>query len=120
IPNQSQHAQAGPQMPSLAADAPAGNTTATAAAVVPPAPTSFSTPSRQQPSPSSDSGFAVRASNDVEIGDSQPDDVSKAPQGRIIHVKDLSHIRSLVKADILSGSDTSTLNDAPLQQMKYD
>lgn len=120
IPNQSQHAQTGTQMPSLAADAPAGNPTAMAPAAVPPAPTSSSTPSRQQPSPSSDSGFAVRASNDVEIGDSHRDDASKPPQGRVIHVKDLSHIRSLVKADLLSGSDAGILNDAPLQQMKYD
>lgn len=123
IPNQSQHAQAGTQMPSLATDAPEGNLTAmapAAPAAAPPAPTSSSTPSRQQPSPSSDSGFAVRASNDVEIGDSHRDDASKPPQGRVIHVKDLSHIRSLVKADLLSGSDAGILNDAPLQQMKYD
>lgn len=91
-----------------------------AAAVVPYASTSSSTPSRQQPSPSSDSGFAVGASNDVEIGDCHQNDASKPPQGRIIHVKDLSHIRSLVKADLLSGSEAGILNDAPLQQMKYD
>lgn len=101
------------------------NSTAPAPAVMLPASTSSSMPPRrQQPSPSSDSGFAAGTSDhDVEISDYRPggDDASKSPpQGRVIHVRDLSHIQSLVKADLLSGSDAGILNDAPLQQMKYD
>lgn len=112
-------------MPPSASNTTTNNPAATASAVMPPAATSSSTqPRPQQPSPSSDSGFAAGTSeNDVEISDYQPggDNTSQpAPQGRVIHVKDLSHIQSLVKADLLSGSDAGILNDAPLQQMKYD
>ena len=112
-------------MPPSASDTATNNSTATAPAVMPPAAAPSSTPPHcQQPSPSSDSGFAAGASdNDVEIRDYRPGDDNtspSAPPGRVIHVRDLSHIQSLVKADLLSGSDAGILNDAPLQQMKYD
>lgn len=112
-------------MPSSASDTVTNNSTATAPAVMPPAVPAAATPPRgQQPSPSSDRGFAAETTeNDVEISDYRPggDNTSQsAPQGRVIHVRDLSHIQSLVKADLLSGSDGGILNDAPLQQMKYD
>lgn len=119
IPNRSENAHAGPPMPPIATERPTNPPVATAAAIMPPAAASSTSPRRQQPSPSSDSGFAAgNSDNDVDIGDYA--EASKPPQGRIIHVRDLSHIQSLVKADLLSGSDAGILNDAPLQQMKYD
>ncbi|MBE3047464.1 hypothetical protein IMZ48_34120 [Candidatus Bathyarchaeota archaeon] len=127
IPRHSQNAQSGPQMPPAATDTAVGSSTAPAPAAMPSATSSSTPPRGQQPSPSSDSGFtAGTPANDVEIsdypqGDPQGDDSSNAaPEGRVIHIRDLSHIQSLVKADLLSGSDAGILNDAPLQQMKYD
>jgi len=37
-----------------------------------------------------------------------------------IHVRDLAHIQSLAKADLLTATGPGILNDPPLQQMKYE
>ncbi|KAF6823525.1 PHO85 cyclin-6 [Colletotrichum musicola] len=43
------------------------------------------------------------------------------PQGQTtIHVRDLAHIHSLAKADMLTGTGPGIVDDPPLQQMKYE
>ncbi|KAI8956488.1 cyclin-domain-containing protein [Daldinia sp. FL1419] len=79
------------------------------------APTSSTpTPTQQQPSPDSDSYKSptphVRADN------------TPAPlQGHTVYVRDLAHIQSLARADLMNGGNgPGILNDPPLQAMKYE
>ncbi|KAI5859629.1 cyclin-domain-containing protein [Durotheca rogersii] len=88
----------------------ASETQSTAAAV-----TSFTpTPTRQQPSPDSDSYGSPPPR-------AQPDDAAASPQGKTIYVRDLAHIQSLARADLMNGGNgPGILNDTPLQAMKYE
>lgn len=41
-------------------------------------------------------------------------------QQTIIHIRDLAHVQSLARADMRAGHGPDSLNDPPLQQMKYE
>ncbi|KAJ0349952.1 hypothetical protein COL154_005372 [Colletotrichum chrysophilum] len=72
---------------------------------------------QQQPSPASD-GDAIAAPSYPMSNTSSP---RQQPQGQTtIHVRDLAHIQSLAKADMVTGNGPGILNDPPLQQMKYE
>jgi PHO85 cyclin-6/7 len=43
-----------------------------------------------------------------------------SPVGQVIQIRDLAHIQSLARADLVTGNGPGILNDPPLQQMKYD
>ena len=67
------------------------------------------------PSPASDSGAAWTSAHDDLSSSSPP------PQTQTtIRVRDLAHIQSLARADLLSGNGPGILNDPPLQAMKYE
>ncbi|KAL7628528.1 cyclin-like protein interacting with PHO85 [Parahypoxylon ruwenzoriense] len=88
----------------------ASETQSTASAVT----SSTPTPTQQQPSPDSDSyrSPAPRA---------HADNVSTPEQGHTVHVRDLAHIQSLARADLMNGGNgPGILNDPPLQAMKYE
>ncbi|KAF9760935.1 hypothetical protein IL306_004042 [Fusarium sp. DS 682] len=71
--------------------------------------------SAQQPSPASDDFQIPNPSYPLSSASSQP------PEQTVIHIRDLTHIRELASADLLSGNGGSgILNDPPLQQMKYE
>lgn len=69
---------------------------------------------RQQPSPESNSSSSPTAAT--------PAYNASAPQrGHTIVVRDLAHIQSLARADLMNGGDgPGILNDPPLQAMKYE
>lgn len=123
IPSQSstQNVQLGSHMASLIREAPV---IGPATAVMPP--TAHSSSHHQQPSPSSDSGFAVNAAyKDVGIDDdylhgSGQNSFKESPLPQTIHVRDLSHVQSLARAEVLPGAGSPTLDDAATQHMKYD
>lgn len=72
---------------------------------------------QQQPSPASD-GDAIAAPSYLMSDTSSP---RQQPQGQTtIHVRDLAHIQSLAKADMVTGNGPGILSDPPLQQMKYE
>ncbi|SPN96600.1 related to PCL7 - cyclin like protein interacting with Pho85p [Cephalotrichum gorgonifer] len=123
LPSHSQNALPDAHMPPVAPDLSSGSSSTTVVAM-PPTATSSTPPRGQQPSPSSDGGFTVGTSyNNVGIVAENPQDddpLKSPPQGRVIHIKDLGHIQSLVRADLLSGTEAGILNDTHLQQMKYD
>ncbi|KAK4100416.1 hypothetical protein N658DRAFT_427924 [Parathielavia hyrcaniae] len=91
----------------------------TATTVIPPL-------SRGIPSPASDSGprwdsLHSQAAGSSSISphlDDPPE--SPIPTQTTIHVRDLAHIQSLARADLLSGTGPGIVNDPPLQQMKYE
>ena len=92
----------------------------TATTVIPP-------PSRSIPSPDSDSGPRWNSSHLQTTGSSStlPSHMDETPESPIqtqttIRVRDLAHIQSLARADLLPGPGEGTLNDPPLQQMKYE
>jgi hypothetical protein len=94
-----------------------------ATAVMPPA--SHSTPRRQQPSPSSDSGFAINTTyTDVGADGYHPphlgEDFKQSPPMQTIHVRDLNHVQSLARAELLPGPGSPVLDEPALQHMKYD
>ncbi|KXX79695.1 Cyclin-U4-1 [Madurella mycetomatis] len=68
-------------------------------------------PSRAMPSPDSDSGVALPLDEPPE---------SPMPTQTTIRVRDLAHIQSLARADLLTATGPGILNDPPLQQMKYE
>ncbi|KAI1390365.1 cyclin-domain-containing protein [Hypoxylon trugodes] len=72
------------------------------------------TPTQQQPSPDSD---AYKSPAPRAHADSTP-----APQqGHTVYVRDLAHIQSLARADLMNGGNgPGILNDPPLQAMKYE
>ncbi|KAI0175469.1 cyclin-domain-containing protein [Hypoxylon sp. FL1284] len=72
------------------------------------------TPTQQPPSPDSDAyrspAPSVRNDND-----------SSTRQGHTVFVRDLAHIQSLARADLMNGGNgPGILNDPPLQAMKYE
>ncbi|KAI0482672.1 cyclin-domain-containing protein [Xylariaceae sp. FL0804] len=72
-------------------------------------------PSRQQPSPESDVSNPSAAHATAYNASAIP------PQGHTIVVRDLAHIQSLARADLMNGGNgPGILNDPPLQQMKYE
>ncbi|KAK1475824.1 cyclin [Colletotrichum cuscutae] len=81
-----------------------------------PAPSQDSQP--QQPSPASDGNGVAGATNSYPLSDASSP--VQQPQGQTIHIRDLAHIQSLAKADLLSGNGPGILNDPPLQAMKYE
>ncbi|KAK4162367.1 cyclin-domain-containing protein [Cladorrhinum sp. PSN259] len=95
------------------------SSTSTATTVVPP-------PTKTMPSPAPDSEAPRWASADTPH--STMDDLSSlgdAPSSplaaqKTIHVRDLAHIQTLAKTDILTPAGSNSLNDPPLQQMKYE
>jgi PHO85 cyclin-6/7 len=80
------------------------------------APPSQTQPQQQQPSPPNDD-FQIPASS-ATLGAA----ASNANPGQtVIHVRDLAHIQSLARADLMGGTGPGgILNDPPLQQMKYE
>ncbi|KAH7324556.1 cyclin-domain-containing protein [Stachybotrys elegans] len=95
-------------------------------------------PSKQQPSPPSDdfnpssSSSAVdptqppphavpptNSSSSLPLAESVDDNASSTTQ-TVIHIRDLAHVQSLARADVRAGLGAGTLNDPPLQQMKYE
>ncbi|KAL2163598.1 hypothetical protein VTH06DRAFT_5656 [Thermothelomyces fergusii] len=95
------------------------SSTSTATTVIPP-------PSRAIPSPDSDSGPQWDSSRAHAAGTSSiPPHLDDPPESPIptqttIRVRDLAHIQSLAKADLLNGTGPGVVNDPPLQQMKYE
>ncbi|KAK3904688.1 cyclin-domain-containing protein [Staphylotrichum tortipilum] len=90
----------------------------TATTVIPP-------PAMSIPSPDSDGG-PWNASHLHTAGSSSiPPHLDNTPESPIqaqttIHVRDLAHIQSLARADLLPGPSPGVLNDPTLQQMKYE
>ncbi|KAI1641619.1 cyclin-domain-containing protein [Daldinia loculata] len=78
---------------------------------------SSSTPTptqQQQPSPDSDSYKSPTPRVNV-------DSTSTSPEGHTVYVRDLAHIQSLARADLMNGGNgPGILNDPPLQAMKYE
>jgi hypothetical protein len=76
--------------------------------------TTANTKARQQPSPESNSSSSPTTAS--------PAYNASAPQrGHTIVVRDLAHIQSLARADLMNGGDgPGILNDPPLQAMKYE
>ncbi|OLN93197.1 PHO85 cyclin-6 [Colletotrichum chlorophyti] len=73
---------------------------------------------QQQPSPASDGNGAAGDPTSYPLSDTSSP--RQQPQSQTIHVRDLAHIQSLAKADLLTGNGPGILNDPPLQQMKYE
>ncbi|KAI1773882.1 cyclin-domain-containing protein [Hypoxylon cercidicola] len=72
------------------------------------------TPTQQQPSPDSD---AYRS----PVPGVHVDNAPSPQQGRTVFVRDLAHIQSLARADLMNGGNgPGILNDPPLQAMKYE
>ncbi|KAI8627978.1 cyclin-domain-containing protein [Xylariaceae sp. FL1651] len=80
-----------------------------------PAVTSTSTTTaRQQPSPESNTSNSSAAPSPAY-------NASAPQQGHTIIVRDLAHIQSLARADLMNGGNgPGILNDPPLQAMKYE
>ncbi|KAI0842770.1 cyclin-domain-containing protein [Hypoxylon sp. FL0890] len=75
---------------------------------------STSTLTQQQPSPDSD---AYTSPTPRVHADSAP----SPQQGHTVFVRDLAHIQSLARADLMNGGNgPGILNDPPLQAMKYE
>lgn len=87
------------------------------------------TQGQQQPSPPSED---YRTSTIVDGTDTpqlapqvphtevQDDLVSTSPTQTVIHIRDLDHVQTLARAEVRAGLGAGTLNDPPLQQMKYE
>ncbi|AEO67863.1 uncharacterized protein THITE_2078668 [Thermothielavioides terrestris NRRL 8126] len=104
---------------SFSASDSGASSASTAATVIPP-------PSRAMPSPGSDSAPPWNSSDVQMTGASlAPPPLDDPPESPIqtqttIRVRDLAHIQSLARADLLTGTRPGVLSDPPLQQMKYD
>ena len=113
----SQHGSRSAYMDSTAHDfaQEASSSASTQSTVIAPSSTTSRGP-QAIPSPTSDSGAPwSSAHNDLSSSSSPP------PQTQTtIHVRDLAHIQSLARADLLSGNGPGILNDPPLQAMKYE
>ncbi|TEA19728.1 PHO85 cyclin-6 [Colletotrichum sidae] len=73
----------------------------------------------QQPSPASDSNGVAAGSTSFPLSDTTSP--RQEPQGQTtIHIRDLAHIQSLARADMLTGNGPGILSDPPLQQTKYE
>ncbi|KAK0386154.1 hypothetical protein NLU13_5991 [Sarocladium strictum] len=73
---------------------------------------------QQQPSPPNDDFQIPNDASRLAPG------VAADPAQTVIHIRDLAHIQSLAKADLMGAQSTAAgggiLNDPPLQQMKYE
>jgi hypothetical protein len=73
---------------------------------------------QQQPSPPNDD-YHVPSEASRLMPSTAPD-----PAQTVIHIRDLAHIQSLAKADLMGAQSSAAgggiLNDPPLQQMKYE
>ncbi|KAM7212240.1 Cyclin domain containing protein [Rhypophila decipiens] len=103
----------------VSASISSASSTSTAATVV-------GAPARTMPSPDSDSGSRWAPGGDG-ASDSIPVSLSanERPPSPVqtqttIRVRDLAHIQSLARADLLTAAGPGILNDPPLQQMKYE
>ncbi|KAI0541045.1 cyclin-domain-containing protein [Xylaria digitata] len=75
---------------------------------------SANTAARQQPSPESNTSNSPAAASPAY-------NASAPQQGHTIVVRDLAHIQSLARADLMNGGNgPGILNDPPLQAMKYE
>ncbi|KAI0447871.1 cyclin-domain-containing protein [Xylaria telfairii] len=75
---------------------------------------SATTTTRQQPSPESNTSSSPTATSPAY-------NASAPQQGHTIVVRDLAHIQSLARADLMNGGNgPGILNDPPLQAMKYE
>ncbi|KAK1770192.1 cyclin-domain-containing protein [Phialemonium atrogriseum] len=72
--------------------------------------------SQQIPSPAWDGRPQWMASSSNPTSDAR----SPAPTQTTVRVRDLAHIQSLARADLISGDGPGILNDPPLQAMKYE
>ncbi|KAI0385706.1 cyclin-domain-containing protein [Hypomontagnella monticulosa] len=73
------------------------------------------TPTQQQPSPDSDT---YKSSPAPQV---HADNAPTSQQGHTVFVRDLAHIQSLARADLMNGGNgPGILNDPPLQAMKYE
>ncbi|KAH6847119.1 cyclin-domain-containing protein [Chaetomium sp. MPI-CAGE-AT-0009] len=101
----------------------ASNSSASSAST---APTVIAPPSRSIPSPDSDSGPRWDSAHHETAGPASiPPTLDNPPESPIqtqttIRVRDLAHIQSLARADMLTGTGPGIVNDPPLQQMKYE
>ncbi|KAK4445087.1 cyclin-domain-containing protein [Podospora aff. communis PSN243] len=80
-------------------------------------------PPRSMPSPDSDTGSrrGDAAATTTEPAAGLLESPSSPLQNQTtIRVRDLAHIHSLAKADLLTATGPGILNDPPLQQMKYE
>ena len=75
---------------------------------------------QQQPSPPSDDFTLPAATPAASYLASESTASSSAPQQTVIHVRDLAHVQSLARAELLNGSGSGMLNNPPLQQTKYE
>lgn len=88
--------------------------------------TVIAAPPRSIPSPDSDSGPGWNSSQAQTTVPSSIhpslDDTHESPiqTQTTIRIRDLAHIQSLAKADLLTPTGPGILNDPPLQQMKYE
>lgn len=98
-----------PQVASSAASTTSSTSTATT--VIPAHPRSG-----HMPSPASDGGSRWNGPSPHPMDDT----VSPAPTQTTIRVRDLAHIQSLARADLISADSAGILNDPPLQAMKYE
>jgi len=104
---------------SFSASDSSASSASTATTVIPP-------PSRSIPSPDSDNAPRWNTSHLHTAGSSSlPPHLDDTPESPIqtqttIRVRDLAHIQSLARADLLPGTAPGVLNDPPLQQMKYE
>ncbi|KAI0880345.1 cyclin-domain-containing protein [Annulohypoxylon maeteangense] len=100
--------------PSSSSEYMASETQTTAPAAIPTPGSSTPTPTQQQPSPESD----TYTSPTPRV---HADDAPPPQEGHIIYVRDLAHIQSLARADLMNGGNgPGILNDPPLQAMKYE
>ncbi|KAK4192386.1 cyclin-domain-containing protein [Podospora australis] len=83
---------------------------------------------KAMPSPDSDSGPRWGSSSNAQVanapsiplGLNEPPSPSIQPPTIVHHVRDLAHLQTLAKADLLTSTGTGILNGPPLQQMKYE
>jgi hypothetical protein len=107
------------RLASSAASTSTASSTSTATTVIPAQSTAH-----QIPSPESDRG--PRWNNSLSDLTSQssmaptPSDGSPRQTQTTIHVRDLAHIQSLARSELLANTSAGTLNDPPLQAMKYE
>jgi hypothetical protein len=96
----------------VSADFMASQTQAAAPAVTSSTPTQSQQLPQQQPSPEAE---AFRSSSRSSKAS------ATTPQGKTVVVRDLAHIQSLARADLMNGGEgPGILNDQPLQAMKYE
>ncbi|KAI1401784.1 cyclin-domain-containing protein [Hypoxylon fuscum] len=97
----------------MATETQTATSAATSSATPTPTPTQSHT-QQQQPSPDSDTYKSPAPQ--VHVDNAPP-----PQQGHTVFVRDLAHIQSLARADLMNGGNgPGILNDPPLQAMKYE